>query len=144
MAGGSAAAGTGREVTGMIVTKVLCDNCGEEIEGNPFVILKVNHGRDNHYCFECGKVLLDGWMAAARQSQIDMEWRKPEEISAEQEALAAEKVEIKWIVDLLARNGVQWPNRSNDIGDTKWLSRIWNRIIREHLAVEIERRKGMK
>lgn len=62
----------------MIVTKVLCDNCGCEIEGNPFVILKVNHGRDNHYCFECGKVLLDGWNAAARQSQIDMGLRKPE------------------------------------------------------------------
>ena len=125
----------------MIVTKVLCDNCGKEIEGNPFAILKVNHGLDNHYCFECGKVLLDGWIAAARQSQIDMGLRKPEERSAEQEALAAEKVEIRWIVDLLARNGVQWPNRSNDIGDTEALSMMWNRIIREHLAAAIASRK---
>lgn len=122
----------------------MCDNCGGEIEGNPFVILKVNHGRDNHYCFECGKVLLDGWNTAARQSQIDMGQRKPEERSAEQEALAAEKVEIEWIADLLARNGVQWPYRSDDIGDTEMLSLMWNRIILEHLAVEIERRKGMK
>lgn len=125
----------------MIVTKVLCDNCGCEIEGNPFVILKVNHGRDNHYCFECSKVLLDAWNVAARQSQIDMGLRKPEERSAEQEALADEKVEIRWIVDLLARNGVQWPNRSNDIGDTELLSLMWNRIIRDHLAAAIASRK---
>lgn len=126
----------------MIVTKVLCDNCGKEIEGKPFVILKVNHGRDNHYCFECSKVLLDGWNAAARQSQIDMGLRKPEERSAEQEALAVENVEIKWIVDLLARNGVQWPNRSKDIRDAKWLDLMWNRIIREHLAAAIASRNG--
>ena len=125
----------------MIVTKVLCDNCGKEIEGSPFVTLKVNHGRDNHYCFECSKVLLDGWNAAARQSQIDMGLRKPEERSAEQEALVAEKVEIGWVADLLARNGVQWPNRSDDIGDTEALSLMWNRIIREHLAAAIASRK---
>lgn len=125
----------------MIVTKILCENCGCEIEGNPFVILKVNHGRDNHYCFECGKVLLDGWNAAARQSQIDMGLRNPEERSAEQEALAAENVEIGWIAALLARNGVQWPNRSEDIRDAKWLDLMWNRIIREHLAVAIASRK---
>jgi len=125
----------------MIVTKVLCDNCGKEIEGKPFVILKVNYGRDNHYCFECGKVLLDGWNAAARQSQIDMGLREPEERSAEQEALAAENVGIGWIADLLARNGVQWPNRSDDIGDTETLRLMWNRIIREHLAAAIANRK---
>ena len=126
----------------MIITKVLCDNCGKEIEGSPFVILKVGKSPDSHYCFECGKVLLDGWNAAALQSQIDMGLRKPEERSAEQEALAAEKVEIRWIVDLLARNGVQWPNRSDDIGDTEALSLMWNRIIREHLAVAIASRNG--
>lgn len=125
----------------MIVAKVLCDNCGCEIEGNPFAILKVNNGRDNHYCFECSKVLLDAWNAAAKQSQIDMGLRKPEERSAEQEALAAEKVEIGWIADLLARNGVQWPNRSDDIGDTEALSLMWNRIIREHLVAAIASRK---
>lgn len=125
----------------MIVTKVLCDNCGCEIEGNPFAILKVNHGRDNHYCFECSIGLLDAWSAAARQSQIDMGLIKPEERSTEQEALAAEKVEIGWVADLLARNGVQWPNRSEDIGDTEALSLMWNRIIREHLAATIANRK---
>lgn len=61
--------------------------------------------------------------------------------SAEREALASEKVEIMWIVDLLARNGVQWPNRSDDISDTEALSLMWNRIIREHLAVAIANRK---
>ena len=125
----------------MVVTKVLCDNCGKEIEGSPFVILKVGKSPDSHYCFECSKVLLDGWNAAAKQSQIDMGLRKPEERSAEQEALAAEKVEIRWIADLLARNGVQWPNRSDDIRDAKWLDLMWNRIIREHLAAAIARRK---
>ena len=126
----------------MIVTKVLCDNCGKEIEGKPFVTMHVGYSSECHYCFECSKVLLDAWNAAAKQSQIDMGLRKPEERSAEQEALAAEKVEIKWIVDLLARNGVQWPNRSDDIGDTETLSLMWNRIIREHLAVAIASRKG--
>lgn len=126
----------------MIVTKVLCDNCGKEIEGKPFVTMNVGYSGECHYCFECSKVLLDAWNAAARQSQIDMGLRKPEERSAEQEALAAENVEIRWIVDLLARNGVQWPNRSNDIGDTEALSLMWNRIIREHLAVAIANRKG--
>lgn len=125
----------------MIVTKVLCDNCGKEIEGKPFVTMHVGYSGDSHYCFECSKVLLDAWNAAAKQSQIDMGLRKPEERSAEQEALADEKVEIRWIVDLLARNGVQWPNRSNDIGDTELLSLMWNRIIREHLAVAIASRK---
>lgn len=125
----------------MIVTKVLCDNCGKEIEGKPFITMHVGHSSECHYCFECSKVLLDAWNAAAKQSQIDMGLRKPEERSAEQEALAAEKVEIRWIVDLLARNGVQWPNRSDDIGDTEALSLMWNRIIREHLAAAIASRK---
>lgn len=125
----------------MIVTKVLCDNCGKEIEGKPFVTMNAGYSSECHYCFECSKGLLDAWNAAARQSQIDMGLRKPEERSAEQEALAAEKVEIRWIADLLARNGVQWPNRSDDIGDTEALSMMWNRIIREHLAVAIASRK---
>lgn len=125
----------------MIVTKVLCDNCGKEIEGKPFVTMHVGYSSECHYCFECSKRLLDAWNAAAKQSQIDMGLRKPEKGSAEQEALAAEKVEIRWIVDLLARNGVQWPNRSNDIGDSEALSLMWNRIIREHLAVAIASRK---
>lgn len=125
----------------MIVTKVLCDNCGKEIEGKPFVTMHAGYSGECHYCFECSKVLLDAWNTAARQSQIDMGLRNPEERSAEQEAFAAEKVEIRWIVDLLARNGVQWPNRSNDIGDTEALSLMWNRIIREHLAVAIASRK---
>lgn len=125
----------------MIVTKTLCDNCGKEIEGKPFITMHVGYSSECHYCFECSKVLLDAWTAAARQSQIDMGLRKPEERSAEQEALAAEKVEIGWIVDLLVRNGVQWPNRSDDIGDTEALSLMWNRIIREHLAAAIANRK---
>lgn len=125
----------------MIVTKVLCDNCGKEIEGKPFVTMHVGYSGECHYCFECSKVLLDAWNAAAKQSQIDMGLRKPEERSAEQEALAAEKVEIGWIVDLLARNGVQWPNRSDDIGDTEALSLMWSRIIRDHLAAAIASRK---
>ena len=125
----------------MIVTKVLCDNCGKEIEGKPFVTMHVGYSGAGHYCFECSKVLLDAWNAAAKQSQIDMGLRKPEERSAEQEALAAEKVEIGWLVDLLARNGVQWPNRSNDIGDTEVLNLMWNRIIRDHLAAAIASRK---
>lgn len=125
----------------MIVTKVLCDNCGKEVDGKPFVTMHVGYSSECHYCFGCSKVLLDAWNAAARQSQIDMGLRKPEERSAEQEAFAAEKVEIGWIVDLLARNGVQWPNRSEDIGDTETLSLMWNRIIREHLAVAIASRK---
>lgn len=125
----------------MIVTKVLCDNCGKEIEGKPFVTMHVGYSGECHYCFECSKVLLDAWNAAANQSQIDMGLRKPEERSAEQEAFAAEKVEIRWIVDLLARNGVQWPNRSKDIRDAKWLDLMWNRIIREHLAATIAKRK---
>lgn len=125
----------------MIVTKVLCDNCGKEIEGKPFVTMHVGYSSECHYCFECSKVLLDAWNAAAKQSQIDMGLRKPEERSAEQEALAAEKVEIGWIADLLVRNGVQWPNRSDDIGDTEALSLMWNRIIREHLAAAIASRK---
>ena len=125
----------------MIVTKVLCDNCGKEIDGKPFITMHVGSSSEGHYCFECSKVLLDAWNAAARQSQIDMGLRKPEERSAEQEALAAEKVQIEWLVDLLARNGVQWPNRSNDIGDTEALSMMWNRIIREHLAVAFGNRK---
>ena len=62
----------------MIVTKVLCDNCGKEIKGKPFVTMHMEYSGDSHYCFECGKVLLDGWNAAARQSQIDMGLRKPE------------------------------------------------------------------
>lgn len=125
----------------MIVTKVLCDNCGKEIEGKSFVTMHVGYSGECHYCFECSKILLDAWNAAAKQSQIDMGLRKPEERSAEQEALAAEKVEIMWIVDLLARNGVQWPNRSDDIGDTDVLSLMWNRIIRDHLAAAIASRK---
>lgn len=125
----------------MIVTKVLCDNCGKEIEGKPFVTMHVGYSSECHYCFECSKGLLDAWNAAARQSQIDMGLRKPEERSAEQEALATEKVEIGWLVDLLARNGVQWPNRSDDILDETALKMMWNRVIREHLAVEIARRK---
>ena len=128
----------------MIVTKTLCDNCGKEIDGKPFVTMHIGSSSDCHYCFECSKVLLDGWTAAARQSQIDMGLRKPEERSAEQEALAAEKVKIGWIADLLARNGVQWPNRSDDMVDTEALNLMWKRIILEHLAVEIARRKGMK
>lgn len=125
----------------MIVTKVLCDNCGKEIEGKPFVTMYVGYSGECQYCFECSKGLLDAWNAAAKQSQIDMGLRKPEERSAEQEALAAEKVEIGWIVDLLARNGVQWPNRSDDIGDTESLILMWNRIIRKHLGVAIASRK---
>lgn len=125
----------------MIVTKVLCDNCGKEIEGKPFVTMHVGYSSECHYCFECSKVLLDAWNAASKQSQIDMGLRKPEERSAEQEALAAEKVEIRWIADLFARNGVQWPNRSNDIGDTEALNLMWNRIIRDHLAAAIASRK---
>lgn len=61
--------------------------------------------------------------------------------SDEREALATDKVKIEWIANLLARNGVQWPNRSDDIGDTEALSLMWNRIIREHLAVAIANRK---
>lgn len=45
----------------MIVTKVLCDNCGKEIDGSPFVILKVGKSPDSHYCFECSKVFRDEW-----------------------------------------------------------------------------------
>ena len=58
------------------------------------------------------------------------------DISAECMALAAEDVKIEWITDMLARNGVQWPNRSNDIMDENALRMMWNRIIREHLAVK--------
>lgn len=116
----------------MIVTKVLCDNCGKEIEGKPFVTMHVGYSGECHYCFECSKVLLDAWNAAATQSQIDMGLRKPEKRSAEQEALAAEKVEIRWIVDFLARNGVQWPYASKDVADEAMLREMWKYILESH------------
>lgn len=60
----------------MIVTKVLCDNCGKEIKWKPFVTMHMEYSGDSHYCFECSKVLLDGWNAAVTQMRTDMVLRE--------------------------------------------------------------------
>lgn len=43
------------------------------------------------------------------------------------------KVEMEAVAEMLARNGVQWPNRSDDITDQDMLKSMWIYVLWRHL-----------
>ena len=41
-------------------------------------------------------------------------------------------VRLDFVADLLARNGVQWPNRSGDISERDALKQMWEWVLEKH------------